>query len=97
MTVIQNNKSVVTTPALAEPNKEINFDTLNSSELLSAIKKMQSEEFELNQLKQDLLKQEQELRTQLLKEFEKEKATIKKLKSEISGLLDTVNEIKQSL
>ena len=79
------------------PNTDEPLDALNISQMFSFLQKMKSEEQELIEQKQDLLKKQQELRSLLIQEIDKKKKTIQELKSEVSDLQKTCKEISQAL
>jgi hypothetical protein len=79
------------------PNTDESLDALNISQMFSLFQKMKSEEQELLEQKQDLLKMERELQSLLIQEIGKKKKTIQELKSDVSDLQKTCQEISQAL
>jgi len=85
------------TQQIDQPNTDEPLDSPSTSEIFSILQKMKSEEQELIEQKQDLLKKQQELRSLLIQEIDKKKKTIQELKSEVTALQKTCTEISQAL
>ena len=82
---------------IGQPNTEEPLDATSTSEIFSILQEMKSEEQELIEQKQGLLKKQQELRSLLIQEIDKKKKTIQELKSEVTALQKTCTEISQAL
>ena len=66
-------------------------------ELTASLRKMRTEEQQLLQIKQDLLKKQQDLKSRLVKEIAEKKIAIDDLKSEIPGIQNSCRKLGQVL
>jgi tRNA uridine 5-carbamoylmethylation protein Kti12 len=102
MTSIQNEQSMPQEPKTPEiPEQDPQVEDLpnspNALDLPASFQKVRTEEQELLEIKQALLKKEQDLQRRLVEEIDKKKIAIDKLKAEITDLQNRCRQLGQSL
>lgn len=93
----QEPKTPETTDKADTPQVEELPNAPDILELSASFQKMRTEEQELLEVKQALLKTQQDLQLKLVKEIDKKKMAIDKLKSEIPAIQNGCRQLGQAL
>ena len=104
ITSVQNEQNMPEEPKTPEttgkavtPQAEEQLNAPDISELSASFQKMRTEEQELLETKQALLKKEQDLQGRLVREIARKKTAIDELKSEIPAIQNRCKRLGQAL